>query len=90
MAFKIKRKYQVYEDPAHAWLKVKKSELQKLGIDNQITAFSYQKGENAYLEEDQDAGTFINAKKQQNEEVETNSNFTNKSSKIRNYESYGK
>lgn len=34
-------KYDFISDPGHGWLKVKRSELRILGIDQQITPFSY-------------------------------------------------
>lgn len=54
-------KYTFFADAGHAWLKVKKSELFDLGIVEKITAYSYQFGEFAYLEEDCDLTTFVDA-----------------------------
>ena len=56
-------KYDFISDPGHAWLKVNKKELKRLGIDQQISHYSYMNGEYAYLEEDCDAPLFINKKK---------------------------
>lgn len=53
--------YLFITDPGHGWLAVPISDLKKLGIENKITAFSYRKGETAFLEEDVDAGTFLKA-----------------------------
>lgn len=50
-----------HEDPGHGWLQVPRERLQELGIAGQITAFSYQKGEHAYLEEDMDLSTYLRA-----------------------------
>jgi len=50
-----------FSDAGHAWLKVKKSILKDLGIAEQITSYSYQFGEFAYLEEDHDLSVFVNA-----------------------------
>jgi hypothetical protein len=81
--------YTVYEDPAHAWMKVSKKELEELGIADKITGFSYQFGDYAYLEEDQDLTTFANAiEKQKGIKVEFDIKTTNKSSKVRTYPSY--
>jgi len=44
----------VYSDAGHAWAKVKKQFLSKLGIDKEISRYSYQRGDYAYLEEDSD------------------------------------
>ena len=49
------------QDTGHAWLAVKKAELEKLKIQDKITEYSFVKGSTVYLEEDKDATTFINA-----------------------------
>ena len=46
----------VFADPSHAWGKVKRSMLERLGVDREISPYSYQRGEFAYLEEDRDLG----------------------------------
>jgi len=81
-------KFNFYTDPGHGWIKVPKKLLIKLGIDNAITPFSYVRGEYAYLEEDTDASTFITAMKKANKTVELKAHNSNKSSRIRNYQSY--
>ena len=48
-------------DAGHEWLAVRKSELEELGIADQISAYSYQKGSTAYLEGDCDAARFLDA-----------------------------
>jgi hypothetical protein len=53
--------FRFYSDPGHGWLAVKRAYLRELGILEKITQFSYQRGETVYLEEDVDAGTFIEA-----------------------------
>jgi len=50
-------------DAGHEWLAVRKSELEELGIADQISAYSYQKGSTAYLEGDCDAARFLDAYK---------------------------
>jgi hypothetical protein len=50
-----------YSDAGHGWLKVKKAELVALGIADKITAYSYQYKEYAYLEEDCDLSTYVEA-----------------------------
>ena len=37
--------YILEEDPAHAWLHVRRTEIQRLGIAKEITSYSYQRGE---------------------------------------------
>ena len=48
-------------DAYHGWLAVSKQELKELGIEQDISNFSYQEGEIVYLEEDVDALTFARA-----------------------------
>ena len=50
-----------YQDPGHGWVKVKLSLLQKLGIAEQISTYSYMRKDNVYLEEDCDLGRLYNA-----------------------------
>ena len=50
-----------HSDPSHAWLAVSKSMLRTLGIDRQISKYSYQDHAKAYLEEDCDATLFFAA-----------------------------
>lgn len=52
-------------DPGHGWFEVPLALIQELGIGSQITAYSYRRGEFAYLEEDCDAYTFDQAMKSQ-------------------------
>lgn len=81
-------KYHIYTDAGHGWLKVKKQELLRLRIDDKITHYSYQRGQYAYLEEDCDLPTFVNAKNAVEEVVEYISHHSSKSSKIRSYDCY--
>jgi hypothetical protein len=48
-------------DPGHAWLKVSLDKLIKSGVSHKISSFSYMHQGNAYLEEDCDAYTFLQA-----------------------------
>ena len=54
--------YRMIVDSGHGWLKVTHNELRQLGIADKISLYSYSNGEYAYLEEDCDAGVFIDAK----------------------------
>ncbi len=78
----------VYSDPGHGWAKVKLALLEKLGIQKQISSYSYVKGEYVYLEEDCDLYSLIVALKEKNIPYILRDHHTNKSSKIRSYESY--
>ena len=50
-------------DAGHEWLAVKIDELVDLGIQNDISSYSYMKGGTAYLEGDCDAARFFDAYK---------------------------
>ena len=52
--------YDMYHDPGHGWLKVPIRYLSVLGIVDKVSKYSYCKGGFAYLEEDCDAGLFLN------------------------------
>jgi len=66
---KVVRKF--HSDPGHGWLCVKISELEALGIADKITEFSYMRKQSAYLEEDTDYTTYLNALKERGIELET-------------------
>ena len=55
----IKIKY--YHDAGHGWLAVKRNLLRESGLEKEISAFSYQKGQTVYLEKDCDAYKFVKA-----------------------------
>lgn len=52
-------------DPGHGWIAVPKAELKTLGIEEKISSCSYMNGSTAYLEEDLDAGIYLNAREAQ-------------------------
>lgn len=54
-------KLKFYCDAGHGWLAVKRELLIKLNILNEISEYSYQRGNTVYLEEDMDAGTLLEA-----------------------------
>jgi len=85
--------YDFFSDPGHGWLKVKRSELTELGIEGKITEDSEQRGEFVYLEEDQDASTFIEVlEAKTGEKFDTEKHLrrhiADRRSRIRSYESY--
>ena len=84
----MQKTFTYFVDPGHGWVKVPKKVLEKLGIADKITAYSYQRGEFAYLEEDCDASTFVLAMREQGIEPVFVESYSDNSSKIRNYESY--
>ena len=78
----------VYADPGHAWAKVSKKELIKLGIADDISGCSYQRGDYAFLEEDSDLEKYILALRAKGIEYKFKENHANRQSKIRNYYHY--
>ena len=58
----MSKTYTYFTDPGHGWLRVTRKELVKLGIDKDITPYSYARGAWVYLEEDLDMATFMRAK----------------------------
>ena len=67
----------VYFDSAHSWLEVNYQELIDLGITKRITNWSYRDDKKVYLEEDIDAGTYIDAVEEQRGLVVTTLPFLN-------------
>lgn len=50
-----------YTDPGHGWVEVPRSLLNELDIADKITPYSYQRGDDVFLEEDCDLSTFADA-----------------------------
>lgn len=82
--------YKYFQDPGHGWIKVPVTELVDLGIAEQITTYSYlsPSGKFAYLEEDMDAGTFLQAKRSRGDEFSIDNRHCNRPSSIRSYPHY--
>lgn len=53
------KKFKFYSDPGHAWVAVKRADLDEMGLLPEISNYSYQKGKTVYLEEDSDAVKFV-------------------------------
>jgi len=77
-----------YDDSGHGWLKVPIRTLEELEIEDQITSSSYERGPNAYLEEDQDMTTFMEAAEAKGWDVQVRTVNDGDRSKIRSYDSY--
>ena len=58
---KTEKKLTFHFDAGHAWLEVDAAELERLGVADKISKYSYRRGGRAYLEEDCDAGVYITA-----------------------------
>lgn len=83
------KKYRLFSDPGHSWLEVSFDELVSLGINKKITAWSYYKGNNVYLEEDCDAPLFLQTKKDLTGEITEYEEITSDyNSPIRSYSPY--
>ena len=82
--------FHCYSDPSHGWLKVQRKKVESLGIAARISSYSFQRGDWVYLEEDIDAGIFLNEFKTMNpnKTVVLRSHNSNKSSRLRNYDRY--
>lgn len=78
-----------YTDPGHGWAKVNKKVLNDLGIAEQISAYSYQRGDYAYLEEDWDLSQLMTAARAAGIDLKFKQfNCRERSSKIRSYRPY--
>jgi hypothetical protein len=84
------KKLKMYEDPGHAWCKVRRAEKLFQKVAKDITSFSYQCGNYVYLEEDCDLGLYYKACVEAGYEIEWDYEVTKNGelSKIRNYQSY--
>lgn len=77
-----------HSDNGHGWLAVKLNELKMLGIEADISSYSYIKGKTAYLEEDCDAAKFISAAKDKGITVEVREGPQRERSPIRSFKQY--
>ena len=86
----MNRTFLVYSDPGHAWVKVPKTFLPRVGGDQRrrhFTSFSYESDRHVSLEEDQDAARFIELCKQEGITpiLKEDSTCSNRQSRIRGY-----
>jgi hypothetical protein len=77
-----------YSDPGHGWGKVKRHVLHKLGIINSISAYSYQKDDNVFLEEDCDLPVLCQALNMAGYTIVFKDKRSNTDSRIRSYERF--
>lgn len=85
----VRRTVPFYADPGHGWLRVQKSDLQRLGIEDKITPYSYQRSVFAYLEEDRDMQIYLKAAREAGWVVTIrDQKASNRSSTIRSYDRY--
>jgi hypothetical protein len=78
-----------HSDAGHGWLAVKIKHLIELGLQDNITMYSYTKGCTVYLEEDYDMMQFCQAAKQQGIEIKIKDSRAKRVySQIRRYNTY--
>lgn len=76
-----------HTDPGHGWLEVDRRELESMGIDTDISHYSYQHKNKVYLEEDCDAGKYLKELDKNGVKYRFNEKYQ-ANTPIRNYESY--
>lgn len=78
------------QDPGHGWVQVPRRLARTiLGADfAKITPYSYQRGDNLYLEEDQDAGLFLLAARNSGHTINLLDEHLNDEAAIRSYRSF--
>lgn len=72
------KNYTWLNDPSHGWLSVPRKDVIALGVAGKISSYSYQKGNRVYLEEDMDAGIFLDAAKAAGWEISFKHSHTDK------------
>ena len=77
-----------YEDPGHGWLAVPIPLLDKLGIIDQISTYSYMRGMLAHLEEDCDYSVFWAAAQRAGLQLNIRTTRTDNRSRIRGYDPF--
>lgn len=84
-----KKQYTYHSDAGHGWLEVPIIDIELAGISELITAYSYKKGNTAFLEEDCDMTRFLFALKEDGVEVEITDVHDGDESIIRTYGRFG-
>lgn len=82
------KEYILYTDAGHGWFEVDKDELELFGIADEVSSYSYKQGNKVYLEEDCDAGLFINALENKGIKFSYRTINVNGDSVIRTFERY--
>jgi hypothetical protein len=80
--------YVFHTDPGHGWLEVSKDELSLFNIADKISSYSYKLGNKVFLEEDCDAGLFINALENKGIKFTYTTINSNTDSIVRTYKRY--
>jgi hypothetical protein len=79
------KKLTFHADPSHGWLEVDFADLDALHITAKVSRYSYHSGSRAFLEEDCDAGLYLEAAKAQGWVVNITENYTNNDSFVRRF-----
>jgi hypothetical protein len=80
--------YDFYEDPGHGWAKVKRAVIDKLGIAEEVSSYSYQRGDFVYLEEDGDLGLLCTELRLRGVVPQLRRHVADRASRIRQYAAY--
>lgn len=75
-------------DPGHGWLKAPFDLIKKFGLQMFISNFSYQNGNDVYLEEDCDANLLLKALHENNIKYVIKYIHTDEPSEVRNMDYY--
>lgn len=76
-----------YSDSGHGWIKISIDKLKELGIIEQISKYSYINNNNAFLEEDRDAGILLRKLDEIGISYKFRNHYSNRS-RIRNFNSF--
>ena len=81
-------KLDFYSDPGHGWCAVPLEMLDRLGLVDEISHYSYIRGRFAHLEEDRDYALLVHALNVRNVPFSLRFHRTDGRSRIRSYSSY--
>jgi hypothetical protein len=84
----VRDSYVYHQDSGHGWLEVPAREIRAMGLEGRITPCSYLYQDKAYLEEDMDAGTFLDMRKLLPKPVSIQNNYMDGMCRIRDYPHY--
>lgn len=76
------------QDPGHGWIAADITQLRNLGIADKVSPYSYRDGDLCWLEEDCDAGLFIDALKKAGIAYRIVETHTSRDSFIRSLKSF--
>jgi hypothetical protein len=84
----VRDSYVFHQDSGHGWLEVPVREIRAMGLEGRITPCSYVYQDKAYLEEDMDAGTFLDMRKLLSKPIAIQNNHMDGMCRIRDYPHY--